>query len=264
MNRLEITAELLQSVVEIAHRAGEAILRIYEAGFSVEMKPDNSPVTEADKAADAVIRDGLRLLGDIPYISEESPVPDYSVRKDYERFWVVDPLDGTKEFVKRNGEFTVNIALIENHLPVLGVVYAPVQNLTYYGGKNLGAWKQSPEGEFRFYGESEVSESEKTILVVSRSHSSPETLAYIEKIRSESKVVELVSSGSSIKLCLVAEGKAHYYPRMSPAMEWDTAAAHAIALENGYDIFVYGEGKPLRYNKESLLNPWFIAGKKYR
>jgi len=251
----------INDIITIAREAGEAILKVYEKDFEVETKADNSPLTEADKNANDVIVKGLQeKYPDIPIISEETKTVDYSQRKDWKAFWLVDPLDGTKEFIKKNGEFTVNIALMENGEPVLGVVYVPVQNTTYYGIKGEGAFKIDANGKTEIgNGTKHYSEKDSILVVASRSHLSEAVEEFVAKLKNEGKAVEFLSAGSSLKLCLVAEGKADVYPRFGPTMEWDTGAAHAVAAAAGRSVLNAESRQPLQYNKENLLNPWFIV-----
>lgn len=244
----------LETVREIAHAAGRRILDVYERGFQVEHKEDRSPLTEADRAAHEIITTRLETLTpDIPVLSEESAKADYVDRAGWKRFWLVDPLDGTKEFINRNGEFTVNIALIEGNRPVLGVVYVPVPALTYYACAGQGAYKQKGECAIqparvrRFDGG-------KPIVVASRSHAGPETEAFLRNLGEH----DVVSMGSALKLCLVAEGAADVYPRLGPTMEWDTAAAQCVVEAAGGRVTDLHR-QPLVYNKPSLLNPWFLV-----
>ena len=259
MNYQEIE---LEKITAIAKKAGEAIMEIYARDFTVETKGDSSPVTEADKKANTVILDGLKnLYPAIPFISEETKLTPYEERKNWTRFWLIDPLDGTKEFIKKNGEFTVNIALIENGIPVLGVVYVPAKKETYAGVKNLGSFKKEA-GSADFHpiqNTTHYSTKQSVIVVGSRSHLSEETLQFVEDLKAQGKSVEFNSSGSSLKLCLVAEGKADVYPRFGPTMEWDTAAAHAVALYACKNVINHETKQPLIYNKENLLNPWFVV-----
>ncbi len=247
----------LEDVVDIALHAGDEILKVYSGDFEVETKGDMSPLTEADRVSNKVILLGLKkITPDIPVLSEEGKAVPYDARKGWKAMWVVDPLDGTKEFIKRNGEFTVNIALVEEGRPVLGVVYAPAKKLLYYGDKN---------GSYRVVGDGKPerlpvsSKREGFIVVASRSHMNEETRGYIEKLRVAQPNLEYVSSGSSLKICLVAEGSADAYPRLAPTMEWDTCAAHAIANAAGKKVTRYGTNEELRYNKRDLLNPNFVV-----
>lgn len=244
----EVSTELQQ----IARAAGDAIMAVYDRNdWVVQNKDDNTPVTEADLAAHRIIVNGLRKLSvQYPILSEEAADISWEQRRCWRRYWLVDPLDGTKEFIKRNGEFTVNIALIENGEPVLGVVYAPVLDAMYVGERGSGAFLNAQPIR--------VQEEMPDILRVvgSRSHPSAETVQWLEGL---GKPYELVPMGSSLKICLVAEGKADLYPRLGPTSEWDTAAAHAVLNAAGGSMTTL-DGSPLLYNqKESLLNPHFIA-----
>lgn len=250
------------ALVDIAHAAGDEIMKVYATDFPVEIKEDNSPLTIADKQSNAVILEGLqRLYPDIPFISEENKLLSYGERKNWTRCWLIDPLDGTKEFIKKNGEFTVNIALIENGNPVLGVVYVPAQNTTYVGVEGQGAFKlEAGAAQFKAISNpTHYTDKNKVIVVGSRSHLSPETLQFVDDLKAKGKQVDFVSSGSSIKFCLVAEGVADVYPRFGPTMEWDTAAAHAVAIGAGKQVINHETKQPLTYNRENLLNPWFIV-----
>lgn len=251
----------VQTIIDIAFRAGAAIMEVYAQDFDVEIKGDNSPLTAADRKANAVILEGLQAnYPDIPYISEEVKATAYDERKNWSRFWLIDPLDGTKEFIKKNGEFTVNIALIEDGVPVLGVVYAPAKNVGYAGVKDSGSYTYNDSDKPKLISSSEhYSMKQEVIVVGSRSHETPETIAFVEKLKASGKAIDFVASGSSLKLCLVAEGKADVYPRFGPTMEWDTAAAHAVAIYAGKQVLSTETGKPLVYNKENLLNPYFIV-----
>lgn len=236
-------------------------MKIYAEDITVETKSDYSPLTEADKKSNAIILEGLNTsYPEIPFISEETKLTPYEVRKHWKQFWLIDPLDGTKEFIKKNGEFTVNIAFIEEGVPVVGVVHVPAQNKTYYGVKGIGSFKSDggdQKSEIR--NNSDYAEKDKVVVVASRSHLSDETLQFVEQLRAEGKEVEFLSSGSSLKFCLVAEGAADVYPRFGPTMEWDTAAAQAIVMYAGKKVINYETKEPLIYNKENLLNPWFIV-----
>jgi 3'(2'), 5'-bisphosphate nucleotidase len=256
---------LLPDVMKIAQAAGEAILAIYNDEKTIEIiqKQDKSPLTAADLASHHVIVDGLTALTpDVPVLSEESANIGFDERKTWTRYWLVDPLDGTKEFLKRNGEFTVNIALIENGVPIMGVVYVPVTQVLYGGAQNVGAFKIE-RGIRHALQVSDVHEKIKQkqalIVVGSRSHGAEGMDACIEKLRGVAGDVQLTSMGSSLKMCLVAEGKADFYPRLAPTSEWDTAAAHAVLSAAGGQI-VDTDFAPLKYNqKDSLLNPFFYA-----
>jgi 3'(2'), 5'-bisphosphate nucleotidase len=246
---------LLEDLVRITAVAGEAILKIYQQDFEVVQKEDRSPLTQADLASHRIIRDSLSALTpEIPLLSEESAEIDFETRSGWSRYWLVDPLDGTKEFVNRNGEFTVNIALINDHEPVLGVVHVPVTGVTYAGIAGTGATRRSAGGIPRAIG-IRVPCADPVVVVGSRSHANPRLLEFLGKIGD----YVLVSMGSSLKFCLLAEGKADFYPRLGPTSEWDTAAAHAVVTAAGGKIVTL-DGTPLQYNrKESLLNPEFLV-----
>lgn len=250
--------QLLDSVVEIAIKAGLAIMEVYESGdFDIEIKDDNSPLTRADIAADKVIRDGLKALTpEIPILSEESAQVSFAKRSLWERFWLVDPLDGTKEFIKKTNEFTVNIALIEKGAPVMGVVNAPALKLTYYGLKGEGAFKRDASGAARIK-VAPGGKDQPPRVVASKSHKGPILETFLTQLGTH----ELVSMGSSLKFCLIAEGKADVYPRLSPTMEWDTAAAQAVVECAGGTVMDL-DGFRLRYNKEDLHNPFFMVSAK--
>jgi len=246
----------IQDIVTIAKEAGNAIMQVYKQDFEVEYKQDSSPLTLADKKANNIIEDGLNQLSvNFPILSEEGKETPYEDRKHWEYFWLVDPLDGTKEFVKKNGEFTVNIALIHKGAPVLGVVYAPALDVCYWAKKDKGAFKDGQKLPLKT-----VDQRNTYKVVVSRSHMSDETQAFIDAI-DINKEKELISIGSSLKICLVAEGEADIYPRLDPTMEWDTGAAHAVVNESGKKLQKYKYYKYSKhiYNKESLTNNWFIV-----
>ncbi len=251
----------IEEVKRIARAAGAAVLEVYETDFAVVAKEDASPLTEADRRSNAVILEGLgRLDPAIPVISEETRTLPYEERRGWELFWLVDPLDGTKEFIKRNGEFTVNIALVRGGTPVLGVVYQPVGDHLYWAAEGSGAWKSSGGGApTRLSGGGHYSDKDAVVVVASRSHLTDEVREFVAALEAAGKRVEFRSAGSSLKLCLVAEGAADVYPRLGPTMEWDTAAAHAIALEAGRKVVAHPGGEVLRYNKENLLNPHFMV-----
>ncbi|MEM9281887.1 MAG: 3'(2'),5'-bisphosphate nucleotidase CysQ [Verrucomicrobiota bacterium] len=257
-----ITDIKIEDIKEIAFRAGEEILEVYGTEFSVDVKADDSPLTEADRRSNAVIVEALtRLYPEIPVVSEETKTVDYAERASWEYLWMVDPLDGTKEFVKRNGEFTVNIALIRRGAPILGVVYQPVGEVIYWSSAGEGAWKltgASGEPE-RLEGGEHYSGLATVRVVASRSHLTEAVEDFVEDLKAQGKSVEFLSAGSSLKLCLVAEGSADVYPRLGPTMEWDTAAAHSVALEAGRQVIEHETTEPLRYNKENLLNPYFLV-----
>ena len=278
---MDLKLYVLKSI-QASIAAGNAINEVYHSeDFEVEYKSDKSPLTLADQKSHEIIMKVLSEF-DFPILSEEGKGTPYGQRKDWERFWVVDPLDGTKEFIKRNGEFTVNIALVEHSRPVLGTVFVPDRNTLYFAGQDLGAYKlqDGPFNEMlgtRADSKEEVravlnqiidqstklpiSDPGRTGLTIvgSRSHKTPELEAYVEEKRKAFGEVEFISAGSSLKICLVAEGRADVYPRLGPTMEWDTAAGQAIAEYAGASVHRYDTSKPLIYNKEDLLNPWFIV-----
>jgi len=242
--------------VTIAKNAGDAIMEIYKRDFTIEYKDDKSPLTEADLKSNEIICSALEMLyPNIPILSEENKEVSYANRKDWDYFWLIDPIDGTKEFIKKTGEFTVNIALIEKDTPVLGVVYAPVLKDMYHAKKDEGAFKNDERLPLK---SNEYPDKELKV-VASVSHLSEETQAFIDDLSSITEHVEQVSKGSSLKLCMVAEGTADIYPRLAPTMEWDTGAAHAIVMESGNVVVQYENDESLVYNKENLLNPWFIV-----
>lgn len=254
MNDLELQA-IMPDLLAISQRAGAAILDIYGQDFAVTQKEDNSPLTQADLASHVIIRDALTsLTPEIPLLSEESASIDYRIRSGWHQYWLVDPLDGTKEFVNRNGEFTVNIALIRNHQPVCGVVYVPVSGVSYTGIAGVGATHHEA-GQKPSAIQVRKPCANPAIIVGSRSHANPKLLQYLAAAGD----YELVSMGSSLKFCLLAEGKADFYPRLGPTSEWDTAAAHAVVGAAGGRIIKLN-GEDLEYNrKESLLNPEFLV-----
>lgn len=253
-----MAADLLEQVVHIACDAGRRILDIYERGFSVTEKEDGSPLTEADRAAHECITAGLiALTPDVPVLSEESVAIPYETRAKWPRFWLVDPLDGTKEFINRRGDFTVNIAFIEGRQPVLGVVYAPVSGTAYFAARGKGAFEQigtcghTPIQARRY-------QSGKAIVAASRSHAGEHMAAFLARLKDREGVFESISMGSALKLCLVATGKADVYPRLGLTSEWDTAAAQCVVEEAGGRV-IDASGAPLLYNKPSILNPWFLC-----
>jgi len=261
----------LLDIIKTSIVAGEKIIEVYQSDFAVENKEDNSPLTLADKKSHQTIVEYLtQNYEEIPIISEEGAVVPYDVRRDWEYYWLIDPLDGTKEFVKRNGEFTVNIALIHNGYPVLGVIYAPVLDVIYFAKKGLGSFKlagsksidQIDEATLLANAEKLPNVKNEVVSVIgSRSHMSDETKEYIEEVKARYGEVAFTSAGSSLKLCYVAEGKADVYPRFAPTMEWDTAAGQAIIEQSGGLVLEAQTSKRVRYNKENLLNPSFIAEK---
>ena len=268
MSGIEINKHL-KTAIEASLKAGEVIMQVYDTAFDVEIKDDKSPLTEADKKANDIINSFLKPTP-IPIISEENKQIDFSERKGWNTCWIVDPVDGTKEFIKRNGEFTVNIALIKNGKPELGVIYVPASKTLYFADvlKNqafksiLTSHNTSPKEVLHLAKPLKTKEPTNHIEVVgSRSHMSQDTLDFVEGLKASGKSVDIVSKGSSLKFCLVAEGQADIYPRFAPTMEWDTAAGQAICNAVGVEVISKETNKPLLYNKENLLNPWFIVSK---
>jgi 3'(2'), 5'-bisphosphate nucleotidase len=263
-------------------RAGKAILEVYHSDFAVEHKEDKSPLTLADKRSHEIIVKHLAGFG-IPILSEEGRDIPYKERRGWDTLWIVDPLDGTKEFVKRNGEFTVNIALVQQARPVMGVIFVPDRNTLYFAAKQLGAYKLKDDAMLSSLASGKAEEepgisldtviSHAVTLPVlrsgdrpftimgSRSHLSKEVEDYVAQKRQEYGDVAFISAGSSLKLCLVAEGAADIYPRLGPTMEWDIAAGQIVAEAAGATVLRHDTGKPLTYNKENLLNPWFIVAR---
>jgi 3'(2'), 5'-bisphosphate nucleotidase len=253
-----------QEIIEIAKKAGKEILEIYSRQFNVEDKESptfssgSSPLTEADTASNIIINQELkRLYPEIPILSEENKEIDYEQRKNWHVFWLIDPLDGTKEFIKKNGEFTVNIALIKEGKPVLGVVYVPTKDTVYYTDRGY-AFKKIKDLLPRNLTNLIRTDRVKKTVVASKSHLNQETLDFIEELKKEHDLA-FVSVGSSLKLCLVAEAAADFYPRLGPTMEWDTAAAHAVVNAAGKKVWKHNSDEELTYNKPNLLNPWFIV-----
>ncbi len=257
----------LEVAIEACLKAGEVIMEVYDTVFDVEYKDDKSPLTEADKKANEVINSFLEPTL-IPIISEENKQTDYSVRKTWSTCWVVDPVDGTKEFIKRNGEFTVNIALVENGKPILGVIYVPASKTLYFADvainqaykSDLNAHNTSLDEVVKHAKALQTKKKSNQVEVVgSRSHMNQETLDFVENLKTSGKDVTIVSKGSSLKFCLVAEGNADIYPRFAPTMEWDTAAGQAICNAVGVDVISNDTNAALLYNKENLLNSWFLV-----
>jgi 3'(2'), 5'-bisphosphate nucleotidase len=246
--------ELIEPIVALATKAGQAILEVYATDFDVQEKSDESPLTQADLASHHCIVAALKLLTpDIPIISEEEGLPAFEERRQWQRYWLIDPLDGTKEFVNRNGEFTVNIALIDSHRPVFGVVYVPVQDKTYLGCEGHGA-ELRESGRVTPIRVADTS-STPVRIVGSRSHRGSSLDAFLERLGE----TDMVPMGSSLKFCVIAEGRADIYPRLGPTSEWDTAAAQAVVEQAGGKVLEL-DGRPLSYNaKEDILNPWFVV-----
>ena len=277
--------QLLLTSIQASIEAGEAILEVYESDFAVEQKDDKSPLTLADKRSHDIIVKHLKRF-DIPILSEEGRAIPYPRRKAWDTLWVVDPLDGTKEFVKRNGEFTVNIALVKEGQPILGVIFIPVKNTLFFAAEGVGSYRAALDQLINLLDcrleAADESQSAEIVdglaaratklpdaaaaqrpytIVGSRSHSTPELEAFVAQKRREHADLEYISSGSSLKICLVAEGKADIYPRLAPTMEWDTAAGQAIAECAGAKVLQHDTDKSLSYNRENLLNPWFIVSR---
>lgn len=271
----------LTAAITSSLAAGKAILEVYDSPeLKVEKKADDSPLTRADRLAHAVIKKDLGDFG-IPLLSEEGRSIPFEERRQWKRMWIVDPLDGTKEFIKRNDEFTVNIALAEAGIPTMGVIYVPVSDTLYFADRERGAFKLN---DCRRLGldrkKSGIADRLTPLLAIavrlplrqeggrpftimgSRSHATPELEAYVEAMRRKYDPLNFISAGSSLKICRVAEGRADVYPRLGPTMEWDTAAGQAIATASGARMVRHDNGKPLTYNKENLLNPWFIVERK--
>ncbi|WP_024790809.1 MULTISPECIES: 3'(2'),5'-bisphosphate nucleotidase CysQ [unclassified Lebetimonas] len=249
----------IDDVLEIARKAGKEVLNIYNKDFEVEYKDDKSPLTMADKISHNIIIKGLKKYN-LPVLSEEGKDIPYEERKNWEYFWMIDPLDGTKEFIKKNGEFTINIALIHKNEPVFGVVYAPVLDWIYFND-NENAYKIEKDKLIKL---PIKRNDDKFIIVASRSHLNDETKKFIKSLTIDYRLstidYDFISIGSSLKLCLVAEGKADIYPRLAPTMEWDTAAADAVVRKTGAKVYQLpiNDYRLLVYNKENLLNPWFV------
>jgi 3'(2'), 5'-bisphosphate nucleotidase len=257
----------LKTAIEAALQAGKAILEIYHSGaFDIELKGDNSPLTRADTASHNVIMSYLKPTG-IAVLSEEGRDISYKERKDWKQLWIVDPIDGTKEFIKRNGEFTVNIALIENQRPIIGIIFVPVTGELYFSSKEMGAFKVTVDLEnydvdmiISNGNKLPLEREDKTFTIVaSRSHMSPETEAYVQEMRDIHGEVHLISKGSSLKLCMVAQGVADCYPRFAPTMEWDTAAGQAICEHADFRVIDWSTKKTMLYNREELLNNFFLV-----
>lgn len=265
-NKLNILQEI---AIKASIEAGEEILDVYNKDFEVEFKDDKSPLTLADKKAHDVI-DAYLSKTEFPVLSEEGKAIPYNERNKWTTFWIVDPLDGTKEFIKRNDEFTVNIALVKNNSPILGVIYIPVQKSLYFASANIGSYRidnidstniQAKVSDYIAMGiKLPQSNQNSTFTVVgSKSHMTHETEEFIRELKKTHGTIDIVSKGSSLKICMVAEGRANIYPRFAPTMEWDVAAGHAIAKYAGKNIFIAKTNDELNYNTETLLNPWFIV-----
>jgi 3'(2'), 5'-bisphosphate nucleotidase len=279
--------DYLLTALLASKEAGLAIIDVYEQDFDVSYKEDRSPLTLADQRSHNIIVDHLTdpSRKSLPILSEEGKDIPFEQRRIWEYFWLIDPLDGTKEFIKRNGEFTVNIALIYQHRPILGVIFAPVNNVFYFASEGFGSYRLKNGNAFKlldgkaseidrdrvlkeilkqsdrlpYYDTPSETHDSPFIIVGSRSHPSKEFEAFVKTMRKQHAKVEVVSSGSSLKLCLVAEGRANIYPRLGPTMEWDTAAGQAIVEQANGSVLNYETGEPLQYNKKNLLNSWFIV-----
>ena len=277
-------SDLLPVTISAARDAGRAILEIYQNDMEIEYKADKSPLTAADRASHEILSSHLKAAPiQIPILSEEGRDILFTERREWETFWLVDPLDGTKEFIKQNGEFTVNIALVQNGSPQLGIIYVPVKDSLYFAAVGIGSWKLESASELPeqaspdqiikqanrlpFDFDSELSGSKQSVpltVVESRSHVSEEFKSFIGNLKQKYRKVDFISAGSSLKFCLVAEGKANIYPRLGPTMEWDTGAGQVIVEQAGGVVLDADRQTPLRYNKKNLLNPWFIVkGKEY-
>jgi len=251
-----VTDELIKQLILIVRDAGIEIMKVYATDFHIQIKNDNSPVTLADKKANVVIEKGLYDIdSSLPILSEEGKDISYAMRKDWEYYWLVDPLDGTKDFIKKNGEFTVNIALMKKAMPIFGMVYAPVSECYFWGGEENGSWKKKSDNEVRRIHVNSFLEK-KIKLASSRSHPSEKMKNFLLQFGD----YELHPMGSSFKICLVSDGTVDLYPRLGPTMEWDTAASHAIIKGAGGELLQVDNKSPLLYNKSDLLNPEFIAG----
>ncbi len=244
----------IEDIMAIAKDAGEVVMEIYQRDFDIEYKDDTSPLTEADLASNNVLIKALQKYN-LPILSEEGKSIAYSERKEWEYYWCIDPIDGTKEFIKKNDEFTVNIALIHINTPVLGVVYAPALGEMYTAKKGEGAFKNGQKLPLK---QNDFPQN-SLVVVASKSHLSEETQVFIDEIAKTTDTITQQSRGSSLKLVMVAEGEADIYPRLAPTMEWDTAAADAIVRESGKMTYQFENDEPMVYNKENLLNPWFTV-----
>lgn len=259
--------KLINIAIKAAIAGGDEILKIYQLDdFGVEIKHDNSPVTLADKASSKAINSYLNQTN-IPVLSEEDEHTAFPIRKHWNKLWVVDPLDGTKEFIKKNDEFAVNIALVEDKKPVFGIIYIPTTEELFVGGKTIGAFKflkkEVELPNFNFKNSTQLPtqvNKNKYIVTGSRSHNSTETEDFVKDLKADHKNIEYVKVGSSIKFCRLAEGKIDLYPRFQLCMEWDTASGHAILQGIGKEVVTIADKTPLVYNKESLYSPFFIAG----
>jgi len=257
LNKIDI-----QKINFIAKKAGDEIMKIYQQDFEVNYKKDNSPLTKADIKSNEIITGSLKdLYPKIPILSEENKEVPYNIRRNWEYFWLIDPLDGTKEFVKKNGEFTANIALIHKDTPVLGVIYAPVLKILYYAQKDKGAFKQEKNRKPQRLSICREANNDTLKIIVSKSHYNQETKEFVDNLKNQYEKIEFINIGSSLKFCLIAEGKADIYPRLAPTMEWDIAAGQAIVEQAGGEVLSFKIKKPLRYNKKNLCNFYFYSKK---
>ena len=269
---MEISEKIIAKTLKVAFLAGKAIMDIYNQPFTFELKSDDSPITIADQKAHNIISEGLKDSG-LPILSEEGFKTEFDVRKNWKQYWLIDPLDGTKEFIKKNGDFTVNIAIISDSQPIFGVVYAAVPGFIYWGSKS-GSFRltvsQLNEINFENFHSVQimaerlpcVSKRGGYTVLGSKSHMNAETESFISNLQKLHPDLSFVSRGSSLKFCTLAEGGADIYPRFGPTMEWDTAAGHAVAAFAGCSVYQIANGLPVTYNKPSLLNPFFIAEQK--
>lgn len=256
----------IKTAINAAIEAGKVTLRYYGKNLNIADKSDKSPLTEADLASNKIINDKLKSL-DIPVLSEENPVVEYEIRKNWAQYWLIDPLDGTKEFINKSNEYTINIALMQNNYPVAGIIYIPVLDVIYFGKIGEGAFKIENAGllpkEQLFLMENvkklPLVSHKGLVIIASRSHLNEDTKQFIQNISEKYKSISVENYGSSVKFCMIAEGKADIYPRLGPTMEWDIAAGHAIVEAAGFTVVEYPSGQPIKYNKESLFNPWFVV-----
>jgi len=258
MTHFDSLTPLLPRVVDLARAAGRAILEVYEGGFEVHDKDDGSPLTAADLAANRVLMDGLRALTpEVPIVSEEQAHAPFETRRRWPRHWLIDPLDGTREFVARSDDFSVNVALVAGGVPLVGVVHVPVGDVSYAGGAGLGAWRSRGDGASEPIGVRRP-DGDELVVLTSRRHFDAHTRAFLERL-GERHRVRVEQRGSALKACLIAAGEAHLYPRMGPSWEWDTAASQAVLEAAGGVLCAAGGREPLRYGKRDLLNPPFYA-----
>jgi 3'(2'), 5'-bisphosphate nucleotidase len=254
----------IEDIFGIIRQAGDEIVKVYQSDdYQVKRKNDETPLTLADRKSNTVLVKGLQgLFPEIPYLSEESKKTPYQERKGWGHLWLIDPLDGTKEFIKENGEFSINLALIKDGKPIFGILYLPVLGLFYYAGKGYGSYKIEKNG--KTIGLKPEKDNKNDVdrnirVIFSKSHYNQETREYVDRIKKQYYHTEMISVGSAMKLAYLAEGKADIYPRLAPTMEWDIAAGQIIVEEAGGSVVSFQEKKSLIYNKEDLRNPWFVA-----